>query len=368
MTLPVDQRKLATAKLNLALGASLDAKLPKLSLRVIGLFIGRHMRAEHGGAAWPSIKTICAELNISSGSAVRGALYAAVKGEHLIAECNAGATTRYRIAPRYFERATQPHGEATSGEIEIGGEPYGEAGGEPHGEATNTGEIIPENEYRKFKTVNSPLSPPPKRSGKEWPAEDAAARSERSEQTFRAFQDCWLWLAGENKSAAKKEFHRLDEADREGAIAGIGAFLEVMGTRQYRPHAQTYLRERHWKRPAITPDMRTCRNGVGILLAESYGFGRERGAKSGWAAEIVGGVDNSPFGPTAGGPVLDLVATRSDRRRFFVEHGSRQWRAWAEYRADAGESPLVPIQSRRGYGSFLPTEWPPSTERTQAAE
>lgn len=43
----------------------------------------------------------------------------------------------------------------------------------------------------------------------------------------------------------------------------------------------------------------------------------------------------------------------------FVEKGSSQWTAWAEYLADRGGRPLTAIQTRRGFGTYQSAEWPP---------
>lgn len=43
----------------------------------------------------------------------------------------------------------------------------------------------------------------------------------------------------------------------------------------------------------------------------------------------------------------------------FVEKGSSQWTAWAEYLADRGGRPLTAIQTRLGFGTYRSAEWPP---------
>ncbi|PPD09754.1 MAG: hypothetical protein CTY36_02715 [Methylocystis sp.] len=165
---PLDPSKFAAAKLNLVLGVGLDAELPKLALRIVSLFVGRHMHAERGGDAWPAVRTLCEELGVSSGSMVRDALYTLLERGHLVADRKAGETTRYRIADRYFESGAQPAQEATPMRDNPGGEPARQAGGEPECEAggepaisaapqparqaTNTGKGIPGIESRELNT------------------------------------------------------------------------------------------------------------------------------------------------------------------------------------------------------------------------
>lgn len=49
----------------------------------------------------------------------------------------------------------------------------------------------------------------------------------------------------------------------------------------------------------------------------------------------------------------------------FVEDGTPPWRAWVKYRADRGEPPPRPMQTRQGFGRYLPSRWPPgSTARS----
>jgi hypothetical protein len=165
---PLDASKFAAAKLNLVLGVGLDAELPKLALRVVSLFVGRHMHAERGGEAWPAVKTLCEELGVSSGSMVRDALYTLLERGHLVADRKPGETTRYRVADRYFENGAQLAQEATPMRNNPGGEPAMQAGGEPEYEAggepamsaapqparqaTNTGNRIPGIESRELIT------------------------------------------------------------------------------------------------------------------------------------------------------------------------------------------------------------------------
>ncbi len=154
MTAPLDPREFATAKLNLVFGAALDPKLPKLAFRIVGLFVGRHMKADRGGDAWPAVKTLCGELGVSSERAVREALYALLERGHLVAERKAGETTRYRIADRYFDGAPQParsappqaQDEPGLGDTQAKYEPPPQAKGEP----TISGNITPGIKLREM--------------------------------------------------------------------------------------------------------------------------------------------------------------------------------------------------------------------------
>lgn len=241
MPAPVDPKKLAAAKLSVVLAVSLDHTLPKIAPRIIGVFVGRHMRAEHGGVAYPSVSTICATLNVSTGSMVRAALNALVAGQYLVAERKAGATTTYRIAPHYFDRETQPVREAASGENELGGAPIGEAGGAPIGEATKTVNINPVIEDR-----NPSLLPSAPQAESAIASDDAAAPSADESEAFRRFERAWVSQQGESRKAARRAFERLSEQEREAAIQGAGAFQGAMAGRQHRPHASTYLAEGKW--------------------------------------------------------------------------------------------------------------------------
>ncbi|ULO23141.1 helix-turn-helix domain-containing protein [Methylocystis sp. SB2] len=127
-----DAKKLATAKLEFLVAVALDAELPKLSMRAAAILAGRYMHANNDGVAWPRIARLCDDLQIRSESKVRGALYALVDGGYLEADRNRGDTTRYRIAPRFFETGAEPHDRAGSGDTQ----PRSGAEGTPRSRAT----------------------------------------------------------------------------------------------------------------------------------------------------------------------------------------------------------------------------------------
>ncbi len=172
MTAALDPTKFAAAKLNLLLGAGLDAELPKLALRVANVLAGRYMCADNGGEAWPAIKRLCGDLDVSSERAVRQALYSLLMRGHLSAERKAGGTTRYRIADRYFDGGAQPtqarsepesrdtpaqNKPGTQADLEPAPQAHHEPGTQAHHEPTNSGKKTPENELLKMNSVNHPI-------------------------------------------------------------------------------------------------------------------------------------------------------------------------------------------------------------------
>jgi hypothetical protein len=156
-----DVKKLATAKLEFLVAVALDAELPKLAVRTAAILAGRYMHSQNDGVAWPRIARLCDDLQIRSESKVRDALYALVDGGYLDADRNRGETTRYSIAPRFFETGTQPQDGAGSVDTppRSGAEgaprsratpqPQDGAGSPPHRGATNTVKGNPLIEDRK---------------------------------------------------------------------------------------------------------------------------------------------------------------------------------------------------------------------------
>jgi hypothetical protein len=279
MSAPLDPSRFAAAKLNLVLGAGLDPKLPKLAMRIVAVFVGRHMNADRGGEAWPSVKTLCAELCVSSGSMVREALYALLKRGHLVAERQRGETTHYRIADRYFEDAPQPAGQATLGRGEpayqaggepayqaggepayqAGGEPAYQAGGEPARQATNTGNRSPGIEHREMNTGKR--DSPPSKIDLFAGEEDGRARKPRrvspspADESFESFWSAYPRHVA--KASAKKAFERAvkDGARPEEITLGAMRFAAEReraepdpATRErFTPHPATWLNAGRWK-------------------------------------------------------------------------------------------------------------------------
>jgi hypothetical protein len=359
----LDQTTFAAAKLNFMLSVSLDAELSKIAQRVAGIFIGRYMHADNGGEAWPAIKTLCEDLGVKSESKVRDGLYALQNRGHLMADRRAGATTRYRIADRYFERAAPPqYGAATQPLYGAGSKDtqplYGAGGPPPIGAegpppigATNTGNITPVNEPREI-----PPQPPRGREGEDLPSgKTQASTSGETPDAFGRFETAWQWGVGESLRAARAAFHRLSESDRESAIQGAPAFQSAMAGRQHPPHASTYLAERKWAfqaRNASAASARhgpvaTFKNGVGMLLAEAY-FGPSTGAP-GADGNII---DLEAVRPKPAKPAGALSVTPIERDRRVVLHpSSEQLAAWHAYERR--------VHGRARLGLTRPAEWPP---------
>jgi hypothetical protein len=99
---PTDETKLAAAKFVFLEAVSDDTALPKIASKLAIKLTTKYMHAETGGVAWASIRTLCADLSVAADSAIRKTLAAMVAGGHLVAEAVPGASTRYRIAEKYF--------------------------------------------------------------------------------------------------------------------------------------------------------------------------------------------------------------------------------------------------------------------------
>jgi len=361
---PLDPTKFATAKLNLVLDVSLDAGLPKLSLRIVGLFVGRYMRAEYGGAAFPRIKIICEELGVSSERAVRAALYRLINHGYLAAERTVGRATHYHIAERYFSGSaqrlvgteTQAHHEpgsfATQAHHEPGTQAHHEPGTQAHHEPPYNRIINPDIEYRKKP------SQPSHQSGAErnWLSGKPQASSPgETPDAFGLFKASWQWRQGESLRAARAAFHRLSESDRESAIQGAPNFQSAMAGRQHPPHASTYLDERMWTcqaRNAAAASQKTrpngtFKNGVGVLLAESC-FGG--GAEPKFDAANVIDLEAVRL-DHAEGPTTPAVPTHERDLRVVLHPRSQQLEAWHAYERR--------VHGRAKPGLSRPTEWPP---------
>jgi hypothetical protein len=380
----LDQTTFAAAKLNFMLSVSLDAELSKIAQRVAGIFIGRYMHADNGGEAWPAIKTLCEDLGVKSESKVRDGLYALQNRGHLMADRRAGATTRYRIADRYFERAAPPqYGAATQPLYGAGSKDtqplYGAGGPPPIGAegpppigATNTGNITPVNEPREF----SP-QPPRGREGEDLPSGKAqASTSGEKPDAFGCFEAVWQWGRGESLRAARAAFHRLSESDRESAIRGAAAFQSAMAGRQHPPHASTYLSERKWVFVTPSPPRRmkalrggvgalladhyarptdTFKNGVGVMLAESYfGIAAAHGAD-----EKIIDLEAVRLEPAKPAGALSVLPLERDRR-VVLHPGSEQLAAWHAYERR--------MHGRAQLGLTRPAEWPPGVEIAARAD
>jgi hypothetical protein len=343
--------KLATAKLSLVRDTALDGELSKLALRLIGIFVGIHMRPEHDGVAWPSTKFMCEQLGVSSESKVRSALYTLLERGYLAAERKAGETTRYRIAERYFDGNTPPRIGATTQPLYGAGsedtpppigattQPLYGAGRAPPIGATNTVNRKPLIEDRKSPPLNSPS-----RSGAEsiWPGDEVGVSSFGAPpSTFERFEAIWQWRQGESVKQARIAFHRLSEADRESAISGAPGFQEAMASRSCPPHARSYLSERQWtfqRRRAAS-----LRGGVGALLAESYGFGHER--------KTVKTIDLDAVRLGEDAPTQTGVVGRLPDGSYKLHPRSEQLARWREFE--------LRTDGRARRGMTRPSEWPP---------
>jgi hypothetical protein len=231
MTAPLDPTKFAAAKFAFLEAISDDAELPKIAGRLAIKLATKYMRAEAGGEAWPSIRTLCADLSVSADSAIRKALSAMATRGHLAAEPVAGGTTRYRIAARYFggarpvqevatpsqneegSEATPPIFEAgTPVSFETGTPPENEAETPPIFEATNTGHRNPVNETRTKKSGQGDSHP--SLSLNLFPAKEPEP-PRRKESPPDGFEEFWAaYPLHVGKPDARKAFQR---AVRRGA-------------------------------------------------------------------------------------------------------------------------------------------------------
>ncbi|ULO22975.1 hypothetical protein [Methylocystis sp. SB2] len=360
--------KLATAKLSLVRDTALDGALSKLALRLIGIFVGIHMRPEHGGVAWPSTKFMCEQLGVSSESKVRSALYALLERGYLAAERKAGETTRYRIADRYFDGSNQPPIGATPQPLygagsedtqpPIGATPqpqYGAGRAPPIG-ATNTVNRKPLIEDRK------PPLYSPNRSGADsiWPGEEVGVSSfGATPSTFERFEAIWQWGQGESVKQARTAFHRLSESERESAIQGAAIFQSAMAGRQHPPHASTYFDERKWTCQARNASAAsqtyarpkaTLKNGVALLLTDSYFASR---SEPNFAAENTIDLEAVRLDHTDE-PITPAVPAHERDRRVVLHPRSQQLEAWHAYERR--------VHGRAKPGLRRPTEWPPEAQ------
>jgi hypothetical protein len=253
------------------------------------------MRAETGGEAWPSIRTLCGDLSIASDSAIRRGLSAMVAAGHLEAEPVNGGTTRYRIAAKYLaeprlkdergyedtppifeagtppieagtppiEAGTPPIFEAGTPPIfEAGTPPIFEAGTPPIFEATSTGHRNPDNETRTVKSGHSERGATPREIDLFAGEEKGRARKPRNassppaeDESFGSFWNAYPRRVG--KAAAKKAFDRAvkDGARPEEITLGAMRFAAEReraepdpATRErFTPHPATWLNSGRWE-------------------------------------------------------------------------------------------------------------------------
>lgn len=244
---PLDPTKFAAAKFAFLESVSDDVELPKLAARLAIKLATKYMRAETGGEAWPSIRTLCADLNVSADSAIRKALSALAMRGHLEAEPVAGGTTRYRIALRYFggaqpvqevdtpsqneeeSEATPPIFEAgTPVSFEAGTPPKYEAGTPPIFEATNTGHRNPVIETRTMKSGQGESHPslfPDRNSADTKEQKLSRVKSPASAAPPPSgFEDFWrTYPKRVGKEAARREFARAVKAGASPAEIIEGA-------------------------------------------------------------------------------------------------------------------------------------------------
>jgi len=289
MTTPLDPTKFAAAKFAFLEAVSDDAELPKIAGRLAIKLATKYMRAEAGGEAWPSIRTLCADLSVSADSAIRKALSAMATRGHLAAEPVAGGTTRYRIAARYFGGArpvqevatplqneegsetTPPIFEAeTPVSFEAGTPPENEAGTPPIFEATNTGHRNPVNETRTMKSGQGDSLPslshdrkPAKLAKSESPP-PRRKESPRRESPPDGFEEFWgAYPRHVAKLAARKAFQRAVRAGATPDEIAAGAIRFAAereaqepdpGRRErFTPYAATWLNDGRWADDPASP-------------------------------------------------------------------------------------------------------------------
>jgi hypothetical protein len=157
--------------------------------------------------------------------------------------------------------------------------------------------------YKEEPSLKPSYSPPPPKGG----VGDASL--------FHAFQKIWPFDSTDLVHPAQRKFSRLTVAEQELAVKWARSYLEL-ASRQGRKRmtAENWLHRKGWQAFKAAPD-------------------------------------------TAATPSVWVAAH------------SAQWRAWEAYLAaqgspsikrDAeGRARLIALQTRRGFGRFMPSEWPP---------
>jgi hypothetical protein len=285
---PLDPTRFAAAKFAFLEAVSDDAELPKLAARLAIKLATKYMRAEIGGEAWPSIRTLCADLSVSADSAIRKALSALATRGHLDAEPVAGGTTRYRIAARYFfgaqpvqevdtpsqkeegSEATPPIFEAgTPVSFEAGTPPKNEAGTPPIFEATITGHRNPVIETRTMKSGQRDSVPslfPDQKLMDAQERKTSRGKSQaRAEPCPPGFDEFWrTYPKRVGKEAARRAFARAVKAGTQPEEITLGAARyaaardrepDLLVRDRFTAHAARWLNEGRWADEAApTPD------------------------------------------------------------------------------------------------------------------
>jgi len=268
MTAPLDPTKFAAARFAFLEGVADDADLPKIAARLAVKLASKYLRAETGGVAWPSIKSLCADLNVAADSAIRKALSAMVARGHLSAEYVSGATTRYSLAPKYFGTTPAHNDSQTPLQNEAGsddtppifeaGTPVSfeadtplqnEAGTPPIFEATSTGQGFPDNEYRTLNSGQRDSPPSPSRDRK--PSERARAKARPpspADSPADGFEEFWqAYPLKVGKIGAEKAFRKALGGGANPEEITLGA-MRYAAERDREPDPAK--RRKHTKHPA----------------------------------------------------------------------------------------------------------------------
>ncbi len=263
---PLDERKFASAKLNLLLAVGLDAELTRLAARLANILVGKYMNADKGGDAWAGIGTYCGALGMSPKSErhVREALALLVERGHLVA-VRAG-TTRYSIPDKYFQDGEpRPKTGRSQGATPARNGPESKPATAPN--PAQNGPVRPAQNG----PINTVQETPEKESDSRAPQLDfdgtgateetrasspARRKPKKADEPDPSFEPWWsVYPLHKGELAARKAYAQAlaDGATVEGLLLGAQRYAaerdrepDPEKRERYTTHAARWLNERRW--------------------------------------------------------------------------------------------------------------------------